>query len=87
MTKNSDIYGHRITHTEENTRTILKTDSIVDHVIDKFIDRSIVGKQKYGTDLDRDDYSLSEWIQHAIEEHMDSILYLQKVKKIIDGNK
>jgi len=26
-------------------------------------------------------------LQHAIEEHMDSILYLQKIKSTIDGKK
>jgi len=55
-------------------------DSIVKNVIQQFIDRSQKGKEKYGTDLDRTDLSISEWIQHAQEEHMDAILYLEKLK-------
>jgi len=86
-TKNREIYGDNIIYTSENTRQILKTDSIVDGIIDQFIDRSRVGKTKYNTDLDRTDLSLSEWLQHAIEEHMDAILYLKKIKSTIDGKK
>jgi hypothetical protein len=55
-------------------------DSIVNSVISAFIGRSNVGLQKYGTTLDRDDLSVLDWIQHAQEEHMDAILYLEKLK-------
>ena len=60
-----------------------KQDSIVNSVINKFIERSKLGKEKYGTDLDRTDLSLYDWILHAQEEHMDAILYLEKIKKLI----
>ena len=56
-------------------------DSIVNNVISAFIGRSNLGLQKYGTTLDRDDLSILDWIQHAQEEHMDAILYLEKLKK------
>jgi hypothetical protein len=59
----------------------LKLDSIVQSIVDKFKERSILGKKKYGTDLDRTDLSVLEWIKHAQEEHMDAILYLEKLKK------
>jgi hypothetical protein len=58
-------------------------DSVVQSVIDKFISRSVFGKKKYGTDLDRTDLSVADWIQHAQEEQMDGILYLEKLKKEI----
>lgn len=58
-------------------------DTIVNSVINSFIQRSNVGLQKYGTTLDRDDLSVLEWIQHAQEEHMDAILYLEKLKSVI----
>ena len=76
-----------ITYDSTNSRTIVKTDSIVDSVVDKFIDRARFGKKKYGTDLDRTDLSLEEWIEHALQEHMDAILYLQKIKSVIGGSK
>jgi hypothetical protein len=56
-------------------------DSIVASIIKQFEDRSVKGKQKYGTDLDRTDLSLVEWIEHAKQEHMDAILYLEKLKQ------
>ena len=56
------------------------SDSIVNSVIGAFIGRSNIGLQKYGTTLDRDDLSILDWIQHAQEEHMDAILYLEKLK-------
>ena len=56
-------------------------DSCVKNVIEKFIIRSEFGKKKYGTDLDRTDLSVLDWITHAQEEHMDAILYLEKLKK------
>ena len=62
-------------------------DSIVNSVIGAFIGRSNVGLQKYGTTLDRDDLSILDWIQHAQEEHMDAILYLEKLKTEISKNK
>lgn len=55
-------------------------DSIVLAVIDLFKSRATFGKQKYGTDLDRTDLKTLDWIQHAQEELMDGILYLQKLK-------
>lgn len=87
MSKNRDIYGTITEYKEDNTRRVLKTDSIVDSIVDKFIDRSRMGKQKYGTTLDREDWSLEQWIQAAQEEHMDAILYLEKIKTIIAGKK
>jgi hypothetical protein len=60
------------------TREIKVTDSIVDSIIDKFVERATIGKQKYGTDLDRTDISLEDWLEHSIQEKLDDILYMQK---------
>ena len=59
-----------------------KLDTCVTAVIESFKQRAAVGKAKYGTDLDRTDLSVLEWIQHAQEEHMDAILYLEKLKQL-----
>lgn len=56
-------------------------DSVVLSVIQKFKERANVGKKKYGTDLDRQDLQTADWIQHAQEELMDGILYLEKLKQ------
>lgn len=55
-------------------------DSIVTSVIDKFKQRAEFGQKKYGTNLDRTDLSFLQWVNHAQEELMDAILYLEKMK-------
>jgi hypothetical protein len=57
-------------------------DSVVQSVINKFKQRSEVGIQKYNTTLDREDLTDKEWINHAQEEAMDLILYLEKLKRL-----
>lgn len=61
-----------------------KTDSIVESVINQFKERSKVGIEKYGTTLDRKDLTTLEWIEHAKQEAMDFILYLEKLKREYD---
>jgi hypothetical protein len=56
-------------------------DSIVNTIINSFINRSEIGQKKYNTTLDRDDLSIHDWINHVQEELMDAILYLEKLKK------
>jgi len=59
-----------------------RLDSIVTTIIEQFTTRAQMGKAKYGVDLDRTDLTLLEWIEHAKQEHMDAILYLEKIKQI-----
>ena len=60
-------------------------DSIVATIINRFKSRSEIGMQKYGTNLDRTDLSVLDWINHAQEEHMDAILYLEKLRQTLVG--
>jgi hypothetical protein len=60
-------------------------DTIVESVINQFKDRSKVGIEKYGTTLDRKDLTTLEWIEHAKQEAMDFILYLEKLKREYDN--
>lgn len=86
MTRNRDI-GTSIIHDDSNTRRVLRTDSVVDSVIDQFISRAQFGKQKYNTDLDREDLSVLQWLEHAQQEAMDFVLYVEKLKKTLGGKK
>ena len=56
-------------------------DKILESVIKQFRERSEVGIKKYKTTLDREDLSCLDWINHAQQEAMDFILYLEKLKK------
>jgi hypothetical protein len=67
--------------------TPLVKDSIVASVVKQFQDRSDLGQKKYGTTLDRTDLSPLDWVQHAQEELMDGILYLEKLKQVIKASR
>jgi hypothetical protein len=57
-------------------------DPIVAAVIRKMYQRSQVGIKKYGTTLEENNED--DFLNHAIEEAMDLILYLTKVKSILE---
>lgn len=56
-------------------------DKIVEQVIQQFQKRSEIGIEKYGTTLEQN--NSDDFLQHAIEESMDFILYLTKIKSIL----
>ena len=60
-------------------------DQIVETVITKFIERSERGITKYGSTLERNDLDVVDWMNHLQEELMDAILYLERMKKDING--
>jgi len=69
----------------ENFKEI-KQCSIVESVRQQLLDRSNVGLLKYGVTLDRDDLSLLDWLEHAKQEQMDSVLYLEKIIQELKKN-
>ena len=70
---------------DDYNNSISGLDSCVKSIIQKFINRAEIGKKKYGTDLDRKDLKVSDWITHAQEELMDGILYLEKLKQELNN--
>jgi len=79
------IYMDKELHISTNNTTETTVDSVVFSIISQFVERANVGKAKYGTTLDREDLNILDWIQHAQEEHMDAILYLEKLKKVYEN--
>jgi len=59
----------------------LPKDPIVQKIINKFHSRSRDGIIKYGTTLYDSPEDFHAWINHAQEEAMDFILYLEKLKQ------
>ena len=53
-------------------------DSVVSSLVDLIDSRAKVGKEKYGTTMDREDLSELEWCQHHLEELIDASLYTLK---------
>lgn len=76
-------YAEIISYKEETPENIgqIKKDSIVESVINQFKERSEAGIKKYNTTLDRTDLNTLDWINHAQQEAMDFVLYLEKLKK------
>ncbi len=56
-------------------------DPVVKRVVNKFVQRSDVGYEKYGVTLSEDPSNLFAWINHLQEELMDAVLYMQKLKE------
>lgn len=55
-------------------------DSIVKSINEKLVDRAEVGYNKYNATMDRNDLTTDEWINHAMEEMMDMLLYMEKLR-------
>jgi len=60
--------------------TIPTDDPIVSAVIRKMYQRSQVGIKKYGTTMERDDLSFTDWVTHLQEEMLDAAIYCERLK-------
>lgn len=60
---------------------ISKLDTIVYNIISRFTSRAEFGYKKYKTNMDRSDLTIIQWIDHSIEEKMDDIIYMEKIKQ------
>ena len=60
-------------------------DPVVKHVVDKFVERSDVGFEKYGSTLDDERRlkmkGLTKYLNDVQEELMDAILYIQAARE------
>ena len=53
--------------------------AVEDAVCGKIQGRASVGLNKYGTTMEREDFSKLDWLVYAQEEAMDLVVYLQKL--------
>ena len=67
-----------------NRRKIIFRDPVVERVVDKFVDRSNVGYDKYGTTLNDERTmkmkGLTKYLNDIQEELMDAVLYIQAAR-------
>ena len=67
-----------------NSRKIIFRDPVVERVVDKFVDRSNVGFEKYGTTLQNERTvkmkDLQKYLNDIQEELMDAVLYIQTAR-------
>ena len=76
VTKYYENQGYKTNHTGETIK-----DKIVEDVIKKFKKRSEVGIKKYNTTLYDSPDGFYAFLNHAQEEAMDFVLYLEKLKQ------
>jgi hypothetical protein len=62
-------------------------DKIYAAVIAELKKRRREGLYKYGLSMEREDLTMSEWVQHAKEEALDFAVYLQKILTMLDAPK
>ena len=56
---------------------------VEDKIIRMIQERALTGKEKYGTTMERDDLSITEWLTHLQEELLDASVYVEKIKELI----
>jgi type VII secretion effector (TIGR04197 family) len=78
-TGSSIIKWVRVEDCKEITDDI-HSNSILNNVHNLLIKQTNKGLQKYGTTVNKDDYSTLEWIEHAQEELTDALVYLETLK-------
>ena len=79
-------------HLKRMTKKEIKfRDPVVERVVDKFVSRSDVGFEKYGTTLHEERTQkikgLLKYLNDIQEELMDAVLYLQTAKEELKDNK
>ena len=76
---------------EVKTKEVEFRDPVVERVVDRFIERSDVGYDKYGTTLHEERTTkmkdLLKYLNDIQEELMDAVLYLQTAKEEIEDAK
>jgi hypothetical protein len=55
------------------------TDPIVEAVRTRLLARSLIGIEKYGTTLAREDLSRADWLRLLQEELLDAALYVERL--------
>lgn len=58
-------------------------DKIVDGVLIKIAERSIVGQKNHGAKMERTDLTQEQWLVHLQEELMDASIYIEKVIQML----
>ena len=58
---------------------------IEDEVCEKIQARALVGLEKYGVTMEREDFSLLDWLKYLQEELLDAVVYLRRTINDMEG--
>lgn len=62
--------------------------AILTQVLDVLVEQTNKGVEKYGETVNPDSLETIDWLNHAIQEHADAIVYLTVLKqKLVEGKK
>jgi|TARA_R100000149_G_scaffold4627_2_gene1316 hypothetical protein len=53
-------------------------------VCEKILQRSEVGKKKYGVSMEKEILSIRQWLIHLQEELMDATVYVEKLLELVE---
>jgi hypothetical protein len=62
---------------------VIEMSEVEDDVCKKIQARAVVGLEKYGVTMEREDFTQLDWLTYLQEELMDAVVYLQRL--IQDG--
>ena len=86
-----EIMNSKYLDEDYNSKEVKFRDPVVERVVDRFIERSDVGYDKYGTTLHEERTTkmkdLLKYLNDIQEELMDAVLYLQTAKEEIEDAK
>ncbi len=57
---------------------------IEEQVCEKILQRSEVGKKKYGVSMEEEVLSIRQWLIHLQEELMDAAVYVEKLLEMVE---
>ena len=57
---------------------------IEEQVCEKILQRSEVGKKKYGVSMEEEVLSIRQWLTHLQEELMDAAVYVEKFWEMVE---
>lgn len=64
----------------------INKNEVLSEMLNKFVEQTEKGVEKYGHTVQPNELSTIEWIEHAIEESIDHIVYLICLKKkLLEG--
>ena len=66
-------------HTERDSMS-----KIEKQVCEKILQRSEIGKKKYGVSMEKEILSIREWLIHLQEELMDATVYVEKLLELVE---
>lgn len=70
---------------QPNIQQEINRNEVLNEIQNKLINQTQKGLEKYGHTVQVDSLSTAEWLDHAIEETIDKLVYLTCIKKSLEG--